>query len=268
MADRLLTERDLAARLADRLRREPGVINVRIGAQGGLEVQMAGQDKAYGIGLGNLHRMYIMAPAQVDQLVEMMVQQVRSLPAQLQAKERGSPTQDLFPQIKAAEFLRQADKQKIRIARQPLVGDLSIVYVADTPTSMRFLTDEDIAKNKLTLAQLHELTLANLARKIANTGYMVAGEGARTLLISQSRDSYDAARILLPDLRTQAVQYLGGGRLLFGIPNRDFLIMLSDQDTEFVAEIAAQVARDYESQPHPLSPRLYTIVDGKFTEYR
>lgn len=267
MADRLLTERDLAARLADRLRREPGVVNVRIGAQGGLEVQMAGQDKAYGIGLGNLHRMYIMAPNQLDQLVEMMVQQVRSLPAQLQAKERGSPTQDLYPQIKAAEFLRQADKQKISLARQPLVGDLSVVYVADTPTSMRFLTDEDIAKNNLTVAQLHELTLANLARKTANTGYMVAGEGERTLVISQTRDSYDAARILLPDIRQQVMEYLGG-RLLFGIPNRDFLIMLSDQEPEFVAEIASQVARDYESQPHPLSPRLYTVEDGQFTEYR
>ena len=266
MADRLLTERDLAARLADRLRREPGVVKVRIGAAGGLEVQMAGQDKAYGIGLGNLHRMYIMAPAQLDQLVEMMVQQVRSLPAQIQAKERGAPTQDLLPQIKAAEFLRQADRQGIGIARQPLVGDLSVVYVADTPASMRFLTDEDIAKNKLTLAQMHELALANLARKTANTGYVVGGEGARTLVISQTRDSYDAARILLPDLRTQVAQYLGG-RLLFGIPNRDFLIMLGDQDAGFVAEIAAQVARDFESQPHPLSPRLYAVEDSGFVEY-
>lgn len=267
MADRLLTERDLAARLAERLRREPGVVKVRIGAQGGLEVQMARQDKAYGIGLGNLHRMYIMAPAQLDQLVEMMVQQVRSLPAHLQAKERGSPTQDLFPQIKGVEFLRQADVQSIEIARQPLVDGLSIVYVADTPTSMRFLTNEDIARNKMTVAQLHELALANLARKTANTGYVVGGEGGRTMLISQTRDSYDAARILLPDLQAQAAQYLGG-RLLFGIPNRDCLIMLSDQDAELVADIAAQVARDYESQPHPLSPRLYAVEEGRFIEYR
>ncbi len=267
MADRLLSERDLAARLAERLRREPGVMNVRIGAQGGLEVQMAGEDKPYGIGLGNLYRMYIMAPGQLDQLVEMMVQQVRGVPAHLQAKERGSPTQDLLPQIKGAEFLRQADGQSIRIARQPLVGDLSVVYVADTPTSMRFLTEDDLTKNRMTVDQLHQLAVANLAHKTANTGYMVAGEGAKTLVISQTRDSYDAARILLPDLRTQVAEYLGG-RLLFGIPNRDFLIMLSDQDAEFVAQIAGQVAQDFESQPHPLSPRLYTVEDGRFTEYR
>ena len=49
-------------------------------AKGGPLSAFSPDDPRVYIGLGNLHRMYMMAPAQVDQLVEMMVQQVRSLP--------------------------------------------------------------------------------------------------------------------------------------------------------------------------------------------
>lgn len=268
MADRLFTEAEVLAQLAARLRREPGIVDVRTGRRGALEIdaKLGGMERSFGVGIDNLYRMYLAAPAQLDQLIELLVTQVRNLPDQIKAKEAGAPNSDLFPQIKDAAFMRDAAQQGIRLAHQPLAGGLSVVYVADSPSTMRFLTQDDLKNNRMSLLDVHEIALENLARKAEAAGYMVAGEAAKALLISQSQDSYDAARILLPDLQEQASSLLPG-QLVFGIPNRDFLVMLGDQDQDFVREIADIVRNDFDSQPYPLSPLLFAVVNGKIIEY-
>ncbi len=268
MADKLLSEAEVVARLSARLKHEPDILDVRPGRKGGLEVdsRIGGVERSFGVGIENLYRMYLLAPDKLDEFIEMLVEQVRGLPDQMQSQQRGAPNRDLFPQIKDAAFMRDAAKQGIRLAQRPFTTDLTVVYVADSPQSMRFLTEADVTKNGWTVDQLHEVALENLARKASQTGFMMAGEPPRLLIISQSRDSYDAARILLPDLQEQIAAHVPG-RLLFGIPNRDFLVMLGDEDPEFVREIAANVRNDYQGQPYPLSPKLYRVEDGVIHEY-
>ncbi len=58
------------------------------------------------------------------------------------------------------------------------------------------------------------------------------------------------------------------GRMLIGVPNRDFLIAFSDRDPVHVAAIAAQVRRDATARDHPLCPDLLVWQEGKIKEYR
>ena len=58
------------------------------------------------------------------------------------------------------------------------------------------------------------------------------------------------------------------GRMLIGIPNRDFLIAFSNRNPAHVAAIAGQVRRDAVEQDHPLCADLLVWQDGRVREYQ
>jgi hypothetical protein len=58
------------------------------------------------------------------------------------------------------------------------------------------------------------------------------------------------------------------GRMLIGIPNRDFLIAFSDRDPAHVAAIASQVRRDAAERDHPLCADLLLWQDERIRGYR
>ena len=76
-----------------------------------------------------------------------------------------------------------------------------------------------------------------------------------------------ATRILLPDLMEKWAGRIPG-RMLLGIPNRDFLIAFSDRDPAHVAAIAGQVRRDVKERDHPLCADLLVWQGGRVREYR
>jgi hypothetical protein len=82
------------------------------------------------------------------------------------------------------------------------------------------------------------------------------------LVVVNTSDSFDAARILLPDLRGFFAAQIGSP-FFVGIPNRDFLICYSAQtDEKTLKNIRNQIATDYDERPYPLSKNIF-IVDGK-----
>jgi hypothetical protein len=57
------------------------------------------------------------------------------------------------------------------------------------------------------------------------------------------------------------------GRLLIGIPNRDFLLLFSDRHPTGVEALSRQIRRDASQRSHPLSARLLVWEDGAVREY-
>ena len=86
-------------------------------------------------------------------------------------------------------------------------------------------------------------------------------------MVCENKDGYAATRVLLPELLERWAERIPG-RMLLGIPNRDFLIAFSDRNPDQVAAIAHQVRRDATKRDHPLSGSLLTWKDGRITEYR
>ena len=82
-------------------------------------------------------------------------------------------------------------------------------------------------------------------------------DGARGILIASS-DGYDAARILIPELREFIAENIGSP-FFFAIPNRDFLICWTGANSELDKFVREQVRDDYGSMPYPLSPRIYRV---------
>jgi hypothetical protein len=58
------------------------------------------------------------------------------------------------------------------------------------------------------------------------------------------------------------------GEILIGIPNRDFMLMFSDDDPDRVSAVALQITRDVRQHAHGISDKLFTLTDGEIREYR
>ena len=72
----------------------------------------------------------------------------------------------------------------------------------------------------------------------------------------ETKDGFDAARILIPKLREFLAGRLGNP-FRFAIPNRDFLICWNTGTSTLFSDFtASKIRKDFETQPYPLSPPL------------
>ncbi|MFN8485766.1 MAG: DUF1444 family protein [Anaerolineae bacterium] len=267
MGVQLLTIEQLAARIAARLQQIPGV--TAKAAQGGIVAVTARSGtgkRTFDLDVDPFYRAYIAEPQSLDSVIGLAAQQAVAVPGNIAAVEERAPLTTLLPQIKDAAFIRDAASQGQTLASRPFAGDLSVVYVADTPSVMRYITQADLRAQGWTLDQLDQLALDNLRQRATTTPFTQANQGMQTAFISATSDGYDAARILLPAVHEMLAQRLWG-RLLFGIPTRDILVVIGDGDPAYVKQVAARVRNDFEGRPFPLSPHLYTLDEGQVRVY-
>lgn len=267
MGVQLLTIEQLAARIAARLQKTPGV-KAKAGKGGLVAVTTrsgTGQ-RSFDLDVDPFYRAYLAEPQSLEQVVSLAAQQAVAVPASIAGVEQRAPISALLPQIKDAAFIRDAASQGETLVSRPFAGDLSVVYVADAPAIMRYITGADLRAQGWTREQLDEVALENLRERANRTMFTQTNQGMQTAFISATGDGYDAARILLPALHQLLAQRLWG-RLLFGVPTRDILVIIGDGDPSYVKQVAARVRNDFESRPFPLSPHLYTLDEGQARIY-
>ncbi len=268
MAAQLLTLEQLAARIAARLRQTPGIASAKVGKGGMVTVttRSGGAQRSFDLDVDPYYRAYIAEPHTLDAVVSLATQQAIAVPASLSGVEQRAPVSTLLPQLKDAAFVSDAAQQGAPLVSRPFADNLVVVYVADAPAAMRYITEADLRAQGWTPKQLDEVAVENLRERVAKTPFSQANQGMQTAIISATGDGYDAARILVPGLHDLLAQRLWG-RLLFGIPTRDILVAIGDGDAEYVKQVAARVRNDYDSRPFPLSPHLYTMHQGQARVY-
>ncbi|MCC6464112.1 MAG: DUF1444 family protein [Planctomycetes bacterium] len=165
----------------------------------------------------------------------------------------------IYPALKPAGFA--ADTRIPLLRRNLLERELDVLAALDTGRTLRFLGAEDLkqwpgvseddvffyARENL-LAASRELSLQTLAGE----------DGTPRAVIFAAGDSFDAARLFLPDLYQKLAEVLGND-LLVGVPNRDFMIVVAAGDAELVERVAAQVRTDAETRPYAISGKLYRL---------
>ena len=126
----------------------------------------------------------------------------------------------LRPQLVPAEYLK-----KVHGPHTPLCDGVVEAYVIDSDASYQIVTNEDLARWKVSPKAIEEAAVSNL--EASSSGMKLSSQdGEDPFIIVALGDGYDAARILLPGFRRYAAQRLGEP-FLAGIPNRDFLIAWS-----------------------------------------
>jgi uncharacterized protein YtpQ (UPF0354 family) len=148
---------------------------------------------------------------------------------------------------------------KTPVLHFPLGDEVIIGIAIDDEKSYRYATDKDLETWQVSEDEIYQNALANLDEKTKSIEMMVVPQ---SVVIINTMDSFDAARILLPDLRKFITENLGTP-FYFGIPNRDFLICFSaEADEEMQQNIRQQIFTDFGERPYPLSKFTF-IVDGK-----
>jgi uncharacterized protein YtpQ (UPF0354 family) len=151
--------------------------------------------------------------------------------------------------------------EKFSAIHYPLADEVVIGVVIDDENSYRYATDNDANKWDVTAEEIYDKALENLEKK-SNAIEMMVIPKPVGLVVINTMDSFDAARILLPRMREFFAEQIGTP-FYFGIPNRDFLICFSaESDEETQRNIRKQIVTDNSERPYPLSSRTF-IVDGK-----
>lgn len=95
-------------------------------------------------------------------------------------------------------------------------------------------------------------------------------DGARRLVSSESGDGSDAARILLPEVRSELASMLGPeGRVIVAMPDRHLLVAgaLRPDDPEFAQLFADFVAAHAEGSDERIDERTFELIDGELRAF-
>lgn len=174
----------------------------------------------------------------------------------------------VMPMLKPIALLAEVRERKLpMIAYRPFLADLIIAYVIDEPGSVAYINERHLERWEVSEHDLHNQAVENLRLRTEERGnYTVVGEGAQRLVVFNTQDGYDATRLLLPGL-IQRWRRDFPGRMVIGVPSRDFLIIFSDAEAQILANVANQIQLDAANREHGLTDQLFTLADGQIREY-
>ncbi|MCC9643020.1 hypothetical protein LOC71_12095 [Rhodopirellula sp. JC740] len=150
----------------------------------------------------------------------------------------------------------------------PFASDITSSVVVDSPHGYAYIRPEDAERWGQSVVDLIEIAKTNLLADSLDCPMGVV-EGPPKFIAIQSGDGYDAARVLLPQIRERLIRELsedseasdGEPAAIVGVPNRDFLIAWSAAlPTELHEQLARTVAEDSRRQSHPLSEQTFRIT--------
>ena len=179
---------------------------------------------------------------------------------------QGVHVEDVDPDLAATQTSRA------RVA--PLVdegpADLPVVYTLRATGFDVVVNTDHLLSWGVEPAAVQDAALGNLAAWSASAGWTDEVSGDRRLLSSDTGDGFDAARILLPDVRDHLRQELGPGcRILVGLPERHLLVAaaLGDNDEEFATLFSEFIVEQSGGADEPIDRRVFELVDGQLVPF-
>jgi len=207
---------------------------------------------------------YRAAPQREDEIVANVVADAQArLEDGLSKTSLEDVRADLMPLLKGRFELRTYGFQP---AQTPFPGRLAVLYVVDAEDAFMLVRPEDVERWGTTVAELQELALDNLlAQTNEDEPLLCEPSGGQKLCGWASSDGYDAARMLVPELRDQIVEELGGPAA-YAVPMENVFIalaldVLENGNTEELFRVKLQ--RDFQTSDDPLSPDIFVERGGE-----
>jgi hypothetical protein len=149
------------------------------------------------------------------------------------------------------------------LVTQELLPGLHVAYAIDHDRVISYIPRQVFANWKIELDELHDTAIANLVARSQELPAHTANDesGSVFLVLLQTNDGYDAARILLPNLHDRLSEFLGSP-FIAGVPNRDILVCFRDS-VEINRRIEQRIEQDYNSWPHQITRQTFLVTaDG------
>jgi hypothetical protein len=212
--------------------------------------------------LENLYRIVSLRPEETRRQIERWVVEL------LRADEGTPDEQGSFDELRdrlLPVLLGEGpqDVDAASIVSQPLIEGLRVAYALDHDRTISYLPSAVFESWEMDVEDLHEAAIGNLvSRSEAINAHAAQDEsGSVYLVLFQTMDGYDAARLLLPTLHDRLRGYLGSP-FVAAVPNRDILICFRN-DEDVVNKLKGQIAQDYRQMPHQVTDKLFLVTaDG------
>jgi Protein of unknown function (DUF1444) len=221
------------------------------------------------INLFNFYRSYVQEPERFEDIVLpalATIAQVHEWGATHSEPTLESVRDRILPMLYPEEVWRRTFPN---FAATSWVGDLMVLYVVDEEHAYWYIRDELVDRWGIGREELHELALRNLDHYFERQqmDYIMAGEeGGSRLMMPKRRDAYNSSRILSRQF-CSALRCELGAELAVGVPSRDFLVAVSMDGAETLAQIRRKVEDDFTRMDHPLSPRLLLVSADGVSEF-
>ena len=238
----------------------------------GLDLYVIPHDEPVRCSLEKAYSAYQLSPRRLDDIVATHLKALSIIPAAVPPPTEEEAARSLLPMLNQAQFLDVVKKRGGESpAHRPFVAGLIVTYVFDFPHYRAYINPEMMAEMTsepdTDRDLIHAYALENLRQRTTSEHYETHGLRERTMVVCETDDGYAAARVLLPYLMEKWARRIPG-RMLIGIPNRDFMIAFSDRNPGHVAAIAGQMRRDVGERDYPLCADLLLWQDGRVREYR
>lgn len=161
----------------------------------------------------------------------------------------------LFPQIKGNMDVPEPLVRRTFVAE----ADLHVYYVRDFGDSMGYVKVSDLEDWGISEEELHEVALKNLENKLVLPVTTQFNGTTANFYTYNSKDGYDATRILTLDIATLKAKFKGKVHAV--MPYRDLLIVMDDATTDMVG-ISQMVKEDYHNKTYAVSPYVFVLNDN------
>lgn len=262
----IMSAEQFGAYLERRLVLNDDVVEVR--ERRGMSLMLRVGDRNATIDVTPFYQAYAANPDQLDAVAQTLVSALTHDMPRRDERDFAALSDRIFPMFKPVELLLTVRERRLpMLVYREFLADLIITYVIDEARSVAYLNEDHIERWGVSAQEIHEAAMQNLRRRTdERVRYTSVGEGEQRLFILNSGDGYDATRLLLTDILAEWARMVRG-RLVVGIPNRDFLIALGDSNQDILQNVAAQIQADATQREHTLTDRLFTLVGGQIREY-
>lgn len=181
-----------------------------------------------------------------------------------------SARQHLMPVIRGPAYnslnrlhlsLLDMDTSELGWICQPLAPGLAVGLAYDTRHALTMVNESSFNQWGEELGRVLNIAIDNLRNATRPDGFVEQQPG---VFVSCWNDSYDTSRILLTDYVYRLS--VEGNPVAF-LPNRHRLWITGDRDIAGLRYVLTVGQESHILEGHPLSPELYVLADGKWTDY-
>lgn len=167
----------------------------------------------------------------------------------------------LFPRLVGRSFLSSLPNTQ-DLFLEPLGGEVWVTLVLRFRERARYVRRAEVDAwsdagdvNVVPMTQAIE----NLARSCGAARFLQHATEHGPVVVAESRDGLDAARLVLPGLHEVLSATLGSS-FVAAVPHRDTLLACPAEPPELVEELARRVDAAVKSAPHAIAPTLWLVT--------
>lgn len=168
------------------------------------------------------------------------------------------------------EHLKTAgyEKDGLPFYFENLNPDICVLYVFDSPDSMRFVSPEDIKKHDIS-SSVRKIAIENMQSYYGKYGAQIKRldtEGKGSIYLFVADENYEASVLLVDKVLDKGKVPVKGDIVVF-VPARNLALIAGSEDTEGIRIASNLAIQGYKELGYAISPFGYIKVNGKWQRF-